>query len=431
MQDIDISHPSNEVPGKQKQSETPVSDRAAHPKSEERKSVADIENKQQVAGERSAEASLDSLLSLGQGELGAVRTILAAAQLPDMDQFTYSEELHDDLIMYAKDVKDLYERYDNETDEKKRQERLKSVVKTVKFAADKLFQQFILDNTTGQARKDAQKQNILRLRKDPHELNSLIAHVGAMKAITEGDEERALEIEEHYVKDNVFDRWHSVGWRNYPSYSEARSLMRAVAQTRLSFAKNFLLPALNKKIEEFAAMGYWKTLWWRTKQTGGFVRDWVSVPFSEEAKQRMADSFVPVIELGAKGMEKLLPALKDLAAIAYNVSLSKGQLCALAKTLAGSLTFDVATCALSMGVGPAMKGVQAPAGVTAGVATLTKATEAGKAAIGIPHFFADVLSAEKMDKYVQKEKGANGSTVQSALAKQKHKTDASTLAFAR
>lgn len=116
----------------------------------------------------------------------------------------------------------------------------------------------------------------------------------------------------------------------------------------------------------------------------------------------MGEAMAPLAVLGPEGVKDALVVLKDLASVACNVSLSKGQLMEMLTSVAGTFAFDAATCAATMGTGAALHAVQFPASVTVGVSSVVRGAKMAKGLVGIPHFFGEMLSVEKLDAYVMR-----------------------------
>lgn len=270
--------------------------------------------------------------------------------------FAYSQNLRDQVLQYGKTLAQDIAVYERLTDKGKREAQLQTIFDRVENYTENLIQQFVLDNTSADRRetlkKTYQKKRVERIR-DTYKLDLLAAQMEIAASLSIKERAKALKRAEEYVR-NMY-----LGLTSGEATDEkTKGIIRSLSENLVEQAQQHVLPVLEKNVREFAKQSFIKSFWNRAKQTGRFALDWVSVPFSTAAKDRMAQSMTPLAELGPlNALKKAAPIVCDFAKTAYNISLNHHEALLLLASTAGAVSFDIALTAATWGVGAGVKGL--------------------------------------------------------------------------
>jgi len=316
--------------------------------------------------------------------------LLRMAHIPD-GPYQFTQRLLDRTLQYGKILATLLMRHEQEPDPKKRQKILLDVMERIREYSNIILMVFLHDNlSTSRTEKLAWGKE-----RSVYDLSSVGSYVEAMKYFARNDEKAARNVLERYVRTDIL----SVGAEEEVDEGTQR-VIQGITEELFTMVRTVLFPAVQRQVREFADTGFFRSFWNQTKSTASFVGDWVSTPFSNAARDRMAAAIDPICNMSAGDVSKMAPVVRDLASIVGNVSLNNKQALALTRTILGGLVFHVGTMALTAGSGFILKGVQAPKLAVAGYAAAAGTVAAGRTAALPSYQFMNALSVEKLDHYV-------------------------------
>lgn len=328
--------------------------------------------------------------------------------------FEYSQNLHDQVLQYGKTLAQDIAVYERLTDKGKREAQLQTIFDRVENYTENLIQQFVLDNTSADRRetlkKTYQKKRVERIR-DTYKLDLLAAQMEIAASLSIKERAKVLKRAEEYVR-NMY-----LGLTPGEATDEkTKGIIRSLSENLVEQTQQHVLPVLEKNVREFAKQSFIKSFWNRAKQTGSFALDWVSVRFSDEAKDRMAKSMTPLAELGPlTALKKTAPIVCNFAKTAYNISLNHQEALLLLASTAGAVSFDIALTAATWGIGAGVKGLHltgnaAKVGGTAvkSLSALSAGFAVGKTTLRPLYGMREKLSFAKLEEKTHDRLAQNG-----------------------
>jgi hypothetical protein len=280
--------------------------------------------------------------------------LLERAGIP-LGKYSYSPELLKKILEYGKTLSDDIQRYNKETNKGLREKKLQVIFDRTEHYTENVIQQFVLDNTLADGKdslsKMYQTKRMERIR-DTYKIDLLAAQMKIAASLVTQDGPGALDHAEKYIRSKYIGLQSKV-----PVDDRTEEIMKSFSANLVEQTQKYVVPVLEKNVREFAKKSFVRSFWNRAKQTGSFALDWVSVPFSDKAKDRMAKSMTPLAELGPmNALKKTAPIVCDFAKTAYNISINHQEALALLASTAGAVSFDIALTVATWGVGAGIKG---------------------------------------------------------------------------
>lgn len=347
--------------------------------------------------------------------------LLEKAGIPQ-GQFRFTQELLEKVKMGATAMRDLTERMGtvaagNSAAMERAQVQL---AQQIVFSAETILSQFVKDNL---GEEHAQRLNTARLERtqETMSLRSAADQLRIISDLAKGDSEGARLSALHYVAKHILHLPSGARTAMYLSEIAMTSTVNTLhkkigietgdqqatplskemqkrmgierservvdtqATLLLSFAdkqvellERVVLPVIKQKVQEFRARGFSGSFESRANTTGSLIADWVSTPFQEGSRDRIADSMLPAFTMPAMGgYAKLMPIITDFVSTAFSFSPDVGQVLELLKSVAGALAFDGLAFAATLGAGSAVKSMQAASGLT----NVVRAAQIGNTAL--------------------------------------------------
>lgn len=331
--------------------------------------------------------------------------LLERAGIPS-GKFVYSLELRKMLIEYGKTLSKNINLYQKTSDKGRRETQLQTILDQTETYTENLIQKFVFDNTIDD-RKAALKKTYQRKRAeriyDTYKIDLIAAQMKIAGSLVTNDTQGALTHAEEYFREKY------MGLEAKISLDEkTKGMLKSFAANLVVQTQQHFVPILEKNVREFAKQSFLRSFWNRAKQTGSFALDWVSVPLSNEAKNRMAKAITPLAELGPiNALKKTAPVICNFAKTAYGISINHQEALALLASTAGAVSFDIALTAATWGVGAGIKGAHLTGNAAAVGGTAVKSLSAvsagfavGKTTLRPLYGLADRLSFAKLEDKV-------------------------------
>ncbi len=323
--------------------------------------------------------------------------LLSLAQIPGGD-FKYGGRFKEILFTRGRELKAMWNAH-----EAKSAQFLLEFAKHAEASSTLLLQQFLQDNLPADSYKRFQAVQWERLKKTV-DLQTIADQLHILEYITKNDEQAAQEFAEKAILRRFFGNDETMSVTN-----TMQSIVKKIAITNVLLVRKTLYPLLQSTIEEYAKKGYIQSFKSAAVNTGKLAWDWVRTPFNEEARERMAETLTPAFEMSngndAGNYMALLPIIKSIATSAFNTSLSQRQLINVARSLAGTLSFDALLLLTPMAVGSAAKGAQVTARTGTSLRAVSGAMKGLRAmkSLRLPYIAAISVSALRHKADIQRQ----------------------------